>query len=89
MGKNLNCSLIVEAANGPIDIEAETILKNKDIDIIPDILANSGGVVVSYFEWLQNRRCEYWSEEEVLRKLTSKMKETFDKIRPLLEIFEN
>jgi glutamate dehydrogenase (NAD(P)+) len=76
----LNCKMIVEAANGPIDIDAENILKERGIDIIPDILANSGGVVVSYYEWLQNRRCEYWSEEEVLQKLTLKMKQTFEKI---------
>ena len=76
----LNCKMICEAANGPVDIEAENILYGKGIDIIPDILANSGGVVVSYYEWLQNRRCEYWTEEEVLSKLTLKMKETFNKI---------
>ena len=78
--KNLNCKLIVEAANGPIDIEAENILKERGIDIIPDILANSGGVVVSYYEWLQNRRCEYWTRDQVLNKLTEQMKLTFDKI---------
>jgi glutamate dehydrogenase (NAD(P)+) len=77
---NIKCRLIVEAANGPVDIDAEKILKTKNIEIIPDILANSGGVVVSYYEWLQNRRCEYWSEEEVLGKLTLKMKETFNKL---------
>ena len=77
---NINCTLIVEAANGPIDKEAEDILLSKNIEIIPDILANSGGVVVSYYEWLQNKRCEYWSEKEVLDKLTLKMKETFEKI---------
>ena len=77
---NLNCKMIVEAANGPIDVEAEIILKEKGIDIIPDILANSGGVVVSYYEWLQNKRCEYWTREQVLTKLTNQMKLTFDKI---------
>lgn len=78
--ESINCSLIVEAANGPIDIDAENILNNKNIPIIPDILANSGGVVVSYYEWLQNLRREYWTREEVLNKLSSKMRETFDKI---------
>ena len=52
-GNKLNCKLIVEAANGPIDLEAEKIILEKNIEIIPDILANSGGVIVSYYEWLQ------------------------------------
>lgn len=78
MGKKLNCSLIVEAANGPIDLDAENSLLEKNIEIIPDILANSGGVVVSYFEWLQNRRSEYWKENYVLERLKDKMKDTFN-----------
>ena len=77
---NIKCKLIVEAANGPIDNDAEKIILEKKIDIIPDVLANSGGVVVSYFEWLQNKRCEYWSKDIVLEKLSKKMKETFNKI---------
>ena len=76
----LKCKMIVEAANGPIDVDAEKICYERNIDIIPDILANSGGVVVSYYEWLQNKRCEYWSEDEVLSKLTQKMRDTFNKI---------
>ena len=76
----MNCSLVVEAANGPIDIDGEHILKNNKIDVIPDIFANSGGVVVSYFEWLQNKRCEYWSEEETLIKLTKRMEYIYNKI---------
>ena len=78
--KDLKCKMIVEAANGPVDLEAEKICYEKNIDIIPYILADSGGVVVSYYEWLQNKRCEYWSEEEVLSKLTEKMRDTFNKI---------
>ena len=74
----LNCQLVVEAANGPIDLEAEKIILNNNIEIIPDILANSGGVIVSYYEWLQNKRSEYWDEKTVLEKLTDKMKQTFD-----------
>ena len=78
--KDLKCRVIVEAANGPLDLEAEKICYNKNIDIIPDILANSGGVIVSYYEWLQNKRCEYWDEEEVILKLKKKMMDTFNKI---------
>jgi glutamate dehydrogenase (NAD(P)+) len=77
-GNNLNCKLIVEAANGPINLEAERKILEKGIELIPDILANSGGVVVSYYEWLQNKRSEYWNENIVLDKLKNKMKETFD-----------
>ena len=77
---NLNCKLIVEAANGPIDIEAEQICEEKNIQIIPDILANSGGVVVSYYEWLQNKRCEYWTKSEILQKLNDKMINTFQEV---------
>lgn len=75
----LKCSLVVEAANGPIDMEAEEILKEKGIQVIPDILANSGGVVVSYYEWLQNKRCEYWNEEETLKKLSERMERIYSK----------
>ena len=75
--ENLNCKLIVEAANGPIDLEAENIILKKGITIIPDILANSGGVVVSYYEWLQNKRSEYWEEEDVLNKLKLRIRNTF------------
>ena len=77
---NINCSLVVEAANGPIDLDAEKILIEKNIDVIPDIVANSGGVVVSYYEWLQNKRSEYWDEQTVLNKLKNKMNETFNNI---------
>ena len=79
-GDKLNCKLIVEAANGPIDMESENIILNKGIEIIPDILANSGGVIVSYYEWLQNKRSEYWSEKIVLEKLSDLMKETFKSV---------
>ena len=77
---NINCKIIVEAANGPTNIEAEEILSKKNIEIIPDILANSGGVIVSYYEWLQNKRCEYWTKKEVLTKLSNQMEKTYYKV---------
>ena len=68
-GDWLNVKLVAEGANGPTDPDGDKILKEKGIDLIPDILCNSGGVIVSYFEWLQNKRSEFWSLEEVDGKL--------------------
>jgi glutamate dehydrogenase (NAD(P)+) len=73
----LNVKLIVEGANGPTETAAEPILHEKGIQLIPDILANSGGVVVSYYEWLQNKRSERWDLEEVEERLAKRMKRTF------------
>lgn len=66
----LRCRLIAEGANGPTTNEADRILEERgDIELIPDVLCNSGGVIVSYFEWLQNLSNFYWDREEVLTKL--------------------
>ncbi len=66
----LKCRLLAEAANGPTTYEADKVLDERgDIEVIPDVLCNAGGVIVSYFEWLQNRQNYYWSREEVLEKL--------------------
>ena len=79
--KILNCNYIVEGSNGPVSYEAEEILTLRNIVIIPDIMCNSGGVVVSYFEWVQNRTNEYWTEEKVFEKLDKKMIECYQKIK--------
>ena len=57
--------LVAEGANGPCTPEGEEVLATRGIDILPDVLANSGGVTVSYYEWVQNRRSEQWTLEEV------------------------
>jgi glutamate dehydrogenase/leucine dehydrogenase len=76
---------VLELANGPVTPEAEEVLYEKNIRVIPDVLANSGGVTVSYFEWQQNLAGEHWSEEEVLAKLLPIMndasKEAFEKAK--------
>jgi glutamate dehydrogenase/leucine dehydrogenase len=68
---------IVEGANGPTTPEAHRVLHEKGVFVVPDILANSGGVTGSYFEWVQNRHGYYWSEAEVNRQLEEKMVEAF------------
>ena len=83
----LKCKLVVEAANGPTDLEGERILLERGIDLIPDILANSGGVIVSYYEWLQNKRSETWELDEVQMRLERRMKRSYqyvvDRMREL------
>ncbi len=77
----LRCKLVAEGANGPTDPRAEEILLKRGIDIIPDILANSGGVVVSYYEWLQNKRSERWERAEVQDRLERRMQRTYAAVR--------
>ena len=79
----LNCDLIVEGSNGPISDGAEKILKDRGIPVIPDILCNSGGVVVSYYEWIQNISNESWTKEKVFDKLDTRMIDCFIKIKDL------
>lgn len=69
----LKVKLVAEGANGPTTVEGDKILAEKGIDLIPDVLCNSGGVIVSYFEWLQNKSSEYWDLEEVDTKLKKKI----------------
>ena len=77
---NIKATVIAEGANGPTDIAGEQILLAKGIEIIPDILCNSGGVIGSYFEWLQNRNGEIWTMGDVLIKLENKIKDAFNRV---------
>ena len=76
----IKAKMIVEGANGPTTAGADTILRENEIVVIPDILANGGGVTVSYFEWVQNRYGYYWPEEEVNRKADDSMKLAFENV---------
>tara|TARA_S200000501_G_scaffold49428_1_gene39641 strand:- start:118 stop:1368 length:1251 start_codon:yes stop_codon:yes gene_type:complete len=77
---NLNCKFVIEAANGPTTPGGHDILKEMNIPVIPDILTNAGGVVVSYFEWVQNLQQFKWSEEEVNSKLENKISSTYEEV---------
>jgi glutamate dehydrogenase/leucine dehydrogenase len=78
---NIKARVILELANGPVTSEADRILDDKKMLVLPDILANAGGVVVSYFEWVQNLSGEHWAEEEVLKRLEDKMKIAMSQVR--------
>ena len=73
----IKCKIISEGANGPTTNEADEILIDKGIFVIPDILANSGGVIVSYFEWVQGLQNYFWSEEEISKNLQKIIKKSF------------
>jgi glutamate dehydrogenase (NAD(P)+) len=77
---NIKAKLIVEGANGPTTAGADPILESKGIIVVPDILANAGGVTVSYFEWVQNRQGYYWTLEQVNSRLEETMKAAFDRV---------
>ena len=78
--QSLQVSVVVEGANGPLNPAGEKVLAERGIPVIPDVLANSGGVTVSYYEWVQNLRSETWDLEEVERRLEKAMKNTYRRV---------
>jgi glutamate dehydrogenase (NAD(P)+) len=77
----LKCRILAEGANGPTTPEADAILRDSDIYLIPDVLCNAGGVTVSYFEWVQDIQQLLWEEEDVIRRLRDMMKKAFHRVR--------
>ena len=81
----LRCRVLVEAANGPTDLEADAILEERGVLVVPDILANAGGVTVSYFEWLQGLQQFFWTEQEVNARLITLMQHAFRDVQRVAE----
>jgi glutamate dehydrogenase (NAD(P)+) len=77
--------MIVEGANGPTTSESDVMLHERGVQIIPDILANAGGVAVSYFEWVQDLQYHFWRETEVISRLQEIMTRSFDRIWEVAE----
>ena len=80
IAEDTGARIIVEGANGPTMPEADRVFEERDILVIPDILANAGGVTVSYFEWVQDRQGFFWTEERVNRRLDRMMEDAFEKV---------
>ncbi len=88
LATEVKADVIVEAANGPLTPDADDVLTDRDVFVVPDILANAGGVTVSYFEWVQNRQRFYWTEERVNEELERHIVEAFDGLVDCYEEFE-
>jgi glutamate dehydrogenase (NAD(P)+) len=78
--ESVKARIVVEAANGPTTPDADAILQDKGIMLVPDILANAGGVIVSYFEWVQDLQFYFWDETEVNSRLHKVITRAFDDV---------
>ena len=76
----VHARLVVEGANGPTTLEADAIFAERGIPVVPDILANAGGVTVSYFEWVQDLGRLFWDRDEIRNRLADKMTDAFDRV---------
>ena len=85
IAENVKASIVIELANGPTTLDADAILRRKGVVVLPDVLANAGGVAVSYFEWYQNLHGEEWTVEDVHEKLRSKMDSAVTKVLRIAE----
>ncbi|WP_135820014.1 Glu/Leu/Phe/Val family dehydrogenase [Halostella litorea] len=85
LARDVDADVVSEAANGPITPDGDDVLEDKDVLVVPDILANAGGVTVSYFEWVQNRQRFYWSEEKVNDELERRIVSQFDTLTDAFE----
>jgi glutamate dehydrogenase (NAD(P)+) len=77
---SLRCLLVAEGANGPTSVDADAILAERGIPVLPDILTNAGGVTVSYFEWVQDLGRLFWDRAEIRRRLADKLSDAFDRV---------
>ncbi len=84
----LNVALVAEGANGPTTPDGDVLLHKRGIEVIPDILCNSGGVIVSYFEWLQNKRSESWDLEDVDAKLRKTLLRAYDAVQETVQSYK-
>ena len=86
---NVRAKVIVEGANGPVTAEADRMLADRGVTIVPDILANAGGVVVSYFEWVQSRAQFYWELDEVERRLEIYMRRAMESVLAKAKVYDS
>lgn len=83
VAERLRCQLVAEGANNPTTSEGDEVLEGRKIELIPDVIGNAGGVTVSYYEWIQNKRMEHWTEQEVNQKLERAIKSNYRLIRDI------